>query len=144
MPAILAALASLRINATAIIGGIMGIALLAAFVGLTLTRHTLATRTDQLHAVQASLKTEEQAHAISNASLATCEATNRDNVAQLDALGKRYSDAQAQAVKDGAALDAAQKADRSRMETLRSLAGAQAPGSGCRASAALLDAVKGL
>ena len=125
----------------AVIGGVVALGLVMALLA---TRHTLAKRTDALHTEQAAVANEQAKNAITTASLNQALATIDAKNAETDARAKAYADSKATDAAQIAKLDAAQKADRSRIETLRALARDLPANPACRVPAALTANLEGL
>jgi hypothetical protein len=121
-----------------------GLAMLGLLIALAVTRHTLASRTEQLKVSRQQTANEIAKEQIDLASIAEMRRNLDAKNAESDARAKALADSKATDAQNVAAADARQKADRSRIQTLQALAKDLPIDPHCRAPAAVVTNLEGL
>jgi hypothetical protein len=129
---------------TKIIAGSLLASTIALGIATLIASHD-ASHFKKLYEQQVGLTASANAKlSISNASIATLQAALDSKNAESEARAKAYADSKAADAKTIADMDARQKADASRLDTLKRLAVSLPTNPACKAPAALLANLEGL
>lgn len=121
-----------------------GLAMLGLLIALAVTRHTLASRTEQLKVSRQQTANEIAKEQMDLASIAEMRRNLDAKNAESDARAKALADSKATDASNLARADARQRADRSRIQTLQALAKDLPVNPNCRAPVAVVANLEGL
>lgn len=119
--------------------------LLGALAGLLLVAGAIIwQRGARIETLEARVKAEQAAHAVTRQSVATLQAALAEKNAESDARAASYAATKAADAEDVAAAARARAADSGRVETLRAIAKAADRPGGCVTPPALAASLEGL